>query len=340
MTISDDLYSARSASMASLEGWFRKLSATPPNLADTENFHLFVLSKSLFQASHSQNLAWARALAQILETKTSCLQHILDTDALASTMGTSIADIYGLVVEDALRSGRGHEAMQAMESLADKTKLAAFHFLAAFAAFNLNDFDRCINECEKVSEPFAPIHTLMGQALLESGKPEAAIEALKVAIEVAPTDPLPLVQLTKAYIVCGLPREAMATVNKCRKVIGNNIEIECLAVMGIMAAKEKPLEFCERTLANITALLQEDASDIDTFILGMELSSHLGLKTWANKMANILEISEASDQLKIAGKLSPILKRNGELGWMEISRIILDKVVSLNRQNAFGRAMQ
>jgi tetratricopeptide (TPR) repeat protein len=326
--------------MPNLESWFRKLSPTPPNLSDAESFHLFALSKSLFQASHGQNLTWVRALTQTLETRTSCLQHILDTDALASTMGASIADIYGLLVEDALRSGRGREAMQAMESLADKTKLAAFHFLAAFAAFNLNELDRCINECEKVSEPFAPIHTLMGQALLESGKPESAIEALKVAIEVAPTDPLPLVQLTKAYLVCGLPQESMAAVNKCRKVVGNNIEVECLAVMGITAAKEKPLEFCERTLANITALLQGDPSDIDTFILGMELSSHLGLKTWANKLADILEIPEMADQLKITRKLSPILKRNGELNWMDVSRVILDKLINLNQRNIAGQVMQ
>lgn len=340
MTKADDLYSERATSMPNLETWFRKLSPTPPSLGDAEAFHLFALSKSLFQANLGQSLAWARALAQTLETRKSCLQHILDTDALASTMGTSIADIYGLLVEDALRSGRGQEAMQAMESLADKTKLAAFHFLAAFAAFNLNDYDRCINECEKVSEPFAPIHTLMGQALLESGKPESAIEALKVAIEVAPTDPLPLVQLTKAYLVCGLPQESMSVVSKCRKVIGQNIEIECLAVMGIMASKEKSIEFCERTLANITALLQEDASDIDTFILGMELSSHLGLKPWANKLANTLEIPESGDQLKTVGKLSPILKRNGELGWMDVSRVILDKLISLNQRNALGRIMQ
>jgi hypothetical protein len=180
----------------------------------------------------------------------------------------------------------------------------------------------------------------MGQALLESGKPESAIEALKVAIEVAPTDPLPLVQLTKAYLVCGLPQESMAAVNKCRKVVGNNIEVECLAVMGITAAKEKPLEFCERTLANITALLQGDPSDIDTFILGMELSSHLGLKTWANKLADILEIPEMADQLKITRKLSPILKRNGELNWMDVSRVILDKLINLNQRNIAGQVMQ
>lgn len=340
MTTSDDLYSGRAESMPKLESWFRKLLPTPPSIADAENFHLFALSKSLFQASHGQNLTWARALDQILETRTSCLQHILDTDALAGTMGTSIADIYGLLVEDALRSGRGKAAMQAMESLADKTKLAAFHFLAAFAAFNLDDFDRCINECEKVSEPFAPINTLMGQALLESGKPESAIEVLKIAVQVAPSDPLPVVQLIKAYLVCGLPQESMAAVSKCRKVIGNHIEIECLAVMGIMNAKEKPREFCEQTLANITALLQEDASDIDTFILGMELSSHLGLKTWADKMANILEIPETTNQLQIAKKLAPIIKKNGELSWMDISRVILDKVLSLNQQNAMRQVMQ
>jgi hypothetical protein len=340
MTTSNDLCSGRAESMPNLESWFRKLLATPPNIGDAESFHLFALSKSLFQASHGQHLSWAQALSQVLETRTSCIQHILDTDALASTMGTSIADIYGLLVEDALRSGHGKAAMLAMESLADKTKLAAFHFLAAFAAFNLDDFERCINECEKVSEPFTPINTLMGQAMLESGKPESAIEVLKVAIEVSPTDPLPLVQLTKAYLVCGLPEKSMATVSKCRKVIGNHIEIECLAVMGIMAAKEKPREFCEHTLANITALLQEDAADIDTFILGMELSSHLGSKTWADKLANILEIPEMTNQIQIAKKLAPIIKKNGELSWMDISRIILDKVLSLNQQNAMRHVMQ
>lgn len=340
MTLGQSDFQSLQVSLPKLNDWYLKQVPAPPRLSDSETFHLFSLAKALHTSQTSPNSAWTASVEEIIHAKSSLLQHILDTDALAVTLGTSVVDLYGILTEQALRNNHSKKAIETLAKLADQTGLAAFRFLVAWVAFNINDLERCINECERVNEPYAPIHTLLGQALLESGKVQLAIEALRVATEIAPRDPLPLVQLIKAFIITTRQQECFAAINRCRKIVGNNLEIECLASMAIVVGHYRPQDFCLHTLGNIAAQLEEDPHDFQAFAIGMELAAELGLRDWAQRYAEAWDSSRISTPEQIAKELAKMLKRHQDRSWHDVSRIILDKTLATRKHENLKTVMQ
>ncbi len=250
---------------------------------------------------------------------------------MTNELGASLSDIYSKLAESAIRLGEGQKAFKALQTLADKTELAAFRFLSAWTAFNIDQLPTCIAECEKVSDPFGPIHTLLGQAYLESGKVGDAIDALKVAVKMSPGNPLPLVQLVKAYLVTDMQIEACRTIDQCRKIVGLNIEVECLAAMSVMAGSSRTDDFCDRTLGAFETFLILQPWDFEAYSLALELAADLNKKLWAEKYTQIVDLSEIAQPLQLAKKVAALLKKTGDRQWHDISRKIIDKTLDLTK---------
>ena len=311
--------------------WWSVRQHRLPTLEHAAEFHLAFLAKALRMPGTTRCNYWANAVIQLTTNVDPFLDHILETDALTNSLGTSLTDIYGKLAELALADEDGAVALKALQTLAARTELAAFRFLAAFTAFNMNDYETCVQECESVTEPFGPIHTLLGQAFLESGRPAEAIDALKVANSVSPSDPLPLVQLIKAYLVTGIQGEAMKCVDKCRKILGHHIEVECLAAMTIMAGPHRNDDFIGRTYQSLERHMNEFPDDIEAYAVAMELSSELQDKTRARNFTRQLEVSKSTNPQRLALRVAEVLKRAGELQWYEITRELIDKAIPATR---------
>ncbi len=317
-----------------LRDWWLSVHKRPPTIDHAAEFHLGFLARSLKASSYDRCKIWTSSVKQITELPGNFLEQILVADAFASSMKISLTDIYGKLAEIALGNNEGPLAFSALKTIADNTGLAAFRFLAAFVAFNMNDFESCIDQCELVTEPFAPIHTLLGQALLESGHPGDAIDALKVAASVAPNDPLPRVQLIKAYLVTGVQSEAMRNVDQCRKILGHHIEVECLAAMTIMAGPIRNREFNHRTFIEIASHLATHPNDLEAFAVGMELAVELNERDWAQKYMATLELTQDFIPQRFASIIAATLKKTGERQWHDLSRQILDKTIPLTRRSS------
>ncbi len=311
--------------------WWFTHQNRPPTMIETPEFHMSFLARALKAPGFHRCKIWTNAVRQISELNGHFLEHILATDAFATSLHTSLTDIYGKLAEAALESGEGPKAFSALQLLADKTELAAFRFLAAFVAFNMNDFESCIAECELVSEPFAPIHTLLGQALLESGNPGDAIDALKVAASIAPNDPLPRVQLIKAYLVTGVQIEAMRQVDQCRKILGLHIEVECLAAMTILSGPVRQADFNQRTLQALIRHMETYPDDLEGFAIAIDLATALDERDWARKFAGVLELGSDGNPQRLAVIVADVLKKTGERQWHDLSRLIIDKTLPLAR---------
>ncbi len=312
------------------EWWFVHQNR-PPALAQTPEFHMSFLARALQAPVFHRCKIWTNAVKQMSELRGHVLEHILVTDTFATSLHTSLTDIYGKLAESALDNGEGSEAFSALKLIADKTELAAFRFLSAFVAFNMNDFDSCIAECELVTEPFAPIHTLLGQALLESGNPGDAIDALKVAASIAPNDPLPRVQLIKAYLVTGVQIEAMRHVDQCRKILGHHIEVECLAAMAIMSGPVRHADFNQRTLSALMRHMEAYPDDLEGFAIAIDLATALDEREWARKFTVVLELGRDANPQRIAVIVADALKKTGERQWHDLSRLIIDKTLPAAR---------
>ena len=180
------------------------------------------------------------------------------------------------------------------------------------------------------------MHTLLGQALLESGHALEAIDALKVSTKLDPSDPLPRVQLIKAYLVLNLPGEAMRVVDECRRIVGNSIELECLAAMAIIAAKEQKPEFCERTLKQFGKHLHEYPYDFEAFALAMDVASKLARRDWGQSFSQTLDLREGCDFSTVLSKLPAILKKMNELRWHDVAQTIIDKSITVCKLQGTG----
>ncbi len=314
-----------------LFAWYSAHQAKPPTIDNLPEFHVWIVAKSLRAPEASRCRLWAEAIEEIINSCSSILESVIESDRLTNDLGVSLSDIYSKLAESAIRYGEGQKAFKALQSLADQTDLAAFRFLSAWTAFNIDQLPACIAECEKVNDPFAPIHTLLGQAYLESGMAGDAIDSLKVAIQLAPSDPLPLVQLVKAYLVTGIQIEACRTVDQCRKLLGPNIEIECLAAMSIMAGPSRTEDFCQRTLIALEKHLSLQPWDFEAFSLSMELAAELNMKNWAEKYTQMVDLSEIERPLELAKQVAVLLKKTGDRQWHDISRLIIDKTLALTK---------
>lgn len=340
MAIDTHEQESRLLALPKLNQWFAGKTSKPPRLEEMEDFHLFFIARSINSSHLKTRPSWITHLDQVITSSPSLLRHILETDALAAELGSSLVDLYGILAEHAVVTNYGPHARHVLRKIAHSTDLAAFHFLVAWISFNLNELDECIQECELVNEPFGPVHTLLGQALLESGKVSSAIDALNVAIRISPNDPLPLVQLIKAQLVAGMPSECFKAIDRCRQLVGNNIEIDCLAAMAILSSQTPPKDFCLKTLEAIAAHMSDTPTDVNALELGMELAAGLGLKDWSTRFANIWVCAKEEDSTVIAKNLAKILKRNRDLNWHDVSKIILDKALSSETTLSGRTAMQ
>jgi len=323
-----------------LATWYKARITRPPTLEQPCEFHMWTLAKAAQSAPILRFRHWASGIDQIIASTPNMLAHVLETDTLVVTMGVSLSELYGFLAESAIHQNEGLLAFDRLQILADKTHLAAFRFLAAWTAFNCDNLELCVAECEKVHEPFAPIHTLLGQALLEAGQTVEAIESLKVAIQIGPNDPLPMVQLIKAYLVVKLESEAMRLIEQCRILVGHNLELECLAAMTILSSPQKNKDFSEKTLTEIYRYLHSTPTDIDAFAIGIELSSHLNLKEWATRFSEVVDFTSALDPGAFARSLAKALKKIGERHWYDLSGVLIDKASKLTRPGTATSIMQ
>ena len=324
------------AAYPALAAWYLSQQKSPPTVDNLPDYHLWALAKSLRSPASLKFRLWTQNVDQVLSLSGNFLEHILETDSRTCALGVSLTDLYAILAESALSHGEGAAAFKTLSKLADHCELAAFRFLSAWTAFNFGDLETCVAECEKINEPFSPIHTLMGQALLEAGQPLEAIDALKVAHQLTPSDALPLVQLIKAYLVTGIQSEAMKCVDKCRKILGHHIEIECLAAMTIMSGPNHTTEFCEKTLGQLAAHLEHEPADFEAFSIAMDLATELRRKDWAERFSNLAEFSVGASPHQLAAKVAKILKKTGELNWHELSRTIIDKTLVITKSAYSG----
>jgi hypothetical protein len=321
--------------MPELSKWFSSLNKQP-TIANPEIFHIWSLVRALRTSDTFRCRLWTDAVNLLVESNVSMLEHILRTDEMINSLGCSLTDLYTPLAEAAILNGEGARAFTALQKVADLSELAGFRFLSAWTAFNDEKLSVCIAECEKTTEPFVPIYTLLGQALLESGKPHEAIDALKVACKMDACDPLPRVQMIKGYLVLNIPSEAMRVIDECRKILGTNIEIECLAAMAILDSSGTKPDFAERTFQQLNKHLTNEPSDFEAFSLGMDVAFKLTRKDWGLSFVESLELGQNVNFSHVMSKLPRLLKTMNDLCWYDAAKSLIDKTISVTRYQSQG----
>lgn len=142
--------------------------------------------------------------------------------------GVSFNNLLADLAEEAARLGHGLGLAKVLQKVALKTQEPVCSFLAAWIFLNLNQLPACIAECQRVNSSYGPVQGLLGQALLESGKLEEAIQALQAAVRSSPEDLLSWFLLSKANLAANHWEAAWECIQICKKLAPEHEEVKAM----------------------------------------------------------------------------------------------------------------
>ena len=221
---------------------------------------------------------------------------------------------------------KAHNLCSEISKAADSTGIISLRFLAAWLALNLGSLNICIDECEKVNQPYSYIYTLQGQALLELGNALEAANILIAATSLAPKEILAWFQLAKAQHVLDNPIAAWEALEKCREISPRNPEVALF--MAIISLDQK-FSRSHRQLAydELFSLLDQISDQSDVILRLLQLAVALDDKQAAARLTNRIsgnKIRQSKIQLLIVAE---VLRKFQKIGWMDISARLLNALL-------------
>ncbi|MCX6119901.1 MAG: hypothetical protein NT027_20390 [Proteobacteria bacterium] len=322
-----------SESFPLLWNWYQSLLARQKQpVAASEKF-LFECIKALAHPKAEGARIWFSAMDSFFRDSTNALVDFLNADELSLSRKTPITEVLAALCENAILAGEGRRALDYLKKFASQTNLSAIRFLSGWTALNIGDLEECIEECEKDVEPTGPVYTLLGQALLESGRVEDAIEALIIASKKAPSDPLALVQLIKAYLVAKQPLNAIPPIETCRLIVGLSEEIECLAAFVIIDTQDCHSDFARLTIDNLLTCFQQDKSNLDLLSLLFDVFKACNDQESAARVFSSADYRCLAQRPDFLIKFGKFLRCSAEINWFRTAEIITSKLSAVTNQN-------
>ena len=315
-----------------LWAWYRKSQAQ--RFTETHEVFLLNLARALALKGRATNNYWIQSVDVFMRTSVNHLNDYVLADSLAQELGAPITQILGDLAEMSLVSGNGPPAFHAIQSLASKTNLSSVRFLSAWIALNNGDLKGCIDECERELEPHSTIHTLLGQALLESGRPDEAIDALLVAVRLDVSDPLPHFQIVKACLVTEMTELAIIHVEKCRELCGDNIEVECLAGLTTIADKCKDQAFAMKTLSRLLEYFDRDPGNLDLFSLVLSVQQMLKDQDSISGLFYRADFQILSQHPKFHFYISDLLRKLEGQSWFGLVKLLTDRLLTCGAKHS------
>ena len=263
-------------------------------------------------------------LSQFTSSSKRPLEDFLGAEALADRLGLELLDMVASLSELALRVAASDGLYEALKSAADATGLAVLRFLAAWAAFNTGQAELAVSECDKVDQPFAPIHTLQGQALLDLGRAQEAVESLEVAVGLAPSDTVAWFQLAKAHHVLGRFTAAFHALRTARRLAPQSDEVALY--MGLIALDQAPTAtagLAAEALAALRPPLKRHTGNPIVAITLLRLAHAVGDKALAREVIRDVDWPVLMGRPETPGLLPPLLSALGDSAWYDLASEIL-----------------
>lgn len=310
-----------------LNAWYQKTYKTNRNNADLADNLAFKTCGVL--ASNPSKISiknWISTLTEVFATSVDLRRDFLSVVYHFHENGADFAELLGDLTHIAVTFELGDILLPALQLGAEKTNIAALRFLAAWTALNCNRPEICINECEKVDEPFAPLHSILGQAYLESGRLSEALEALNVAIALAPGDAVAWFQKAKTLHILNRSLEAFESLRACESLAPNSDEVALMMAMVVLDS-ELDIETKEYAWKKLRPHLESLGHIPQVPINLLKLSAQLRDKNRALDVANAWQKEATLKRTEELQDLAEILRELQKLNWMDIAKKILEKVV-------------
>ncbi len=309
-------YMGKLARYPALASWYMTEARKFRDGAPSPQLFVVKICESLCLSAKSAAIAFADCFDEMM-SGSNPLDDYLDAEAVINKCEITLLDLISRFGEDAVRAGDVERFLKAVINAADRTGIVGLRFIAAWLCLNTGDLKRCINECEKVDEPFASIYTILGQALLEQHKPEQAIEALTVAVKLSSTELLAWFQLAKAYYSLSNFREAYRCLHECNKLAPNNIEIALF--QAIVANEFYDRDIHVDAFRSLRPHLKRNSGDAEVVFNTLQLAVKAGEKAWLEGCLTDIDFHQLKNDNRFPKLVSPFLRTLYDNNWMALS---------------------
>ncbi|NRA44347.1 MAG: tetratricopeptide repeat protein [Oligoflexales bacterium] len=311
----------------SLSRWFHENDDIHPSYAEDPVEHtVWQFCRALTLEPSDAFLIWQSSLSRLLDEKQHILTSFQEIERFFDCSGASLTQIISSWGYDAFEIGKEDEYFLIMQKAAVNTGLVSFYFLAAWAAFNQNDYDSCLEMCDEVKVCYAPILTLKGQALLESGHPEKAIPVLEDALESDEREVLAWFQLAKAFWLEKHYQGAFDSLLKCLKLSGPNPEISLFLTIVALDAPYS-LEWHNKAWEEMEPFLGQFGANEEFIEKLFKLIVRSNRRDWMEILAEEADWEGLKNSLCSKQKLGAMLKSLGEKQWFGLTKKILDRLI-------------
>ncbi len=263
---------------------------------------------------------WVKASSLFCEVSGNPLGDFLQAEQILNENGQSAVDIISTIAASSFEWNQEKKAFATILKMTNLTGLTALRFTSAWLAFNMDQFEICIQECEKIDDHGYHVHGLMGQAYLESGQPHQAIESLRVALALNERDAAVWFQLAKAAFVVDQYDEAWHALESCTLINGLGPEVVILhCAIACTICESNPSAGSQRRSEAVTAVRQIFMADPNKSLLvvyAAKLALFAKSETdFIDEMGWFHDIDGKLQNEIVTADISDVLKKLQKKGW-------------------------
>lgn len=311
-----------------LHDWYsvRKSGLQPARYDTVIESTAFSIAEAVFAATAKTRISiWHTTLDTFLNQSEFPRDDYQKLERFLSGMHFDLTQFNSELGYEAFQENMVRDFSGTINHLARKTNLVSFWFLSAWTALNTEDYESCLSICESVKEDFAPIFTIKGQALLESGFTQESIPAFERSLELDPGDLLTWFQLAKAEWTLNHPEEAWNALEQCLQKTGQHPEVLIFQAQIAVESESmggKRVELLSRLKPFLDSLHGD--SLYANFVTRLALV--LGSKESTREIIEKISWAKVCEDLIKQKSLAPILKQLGKYGWYDLAQIVLTQV--------------
>jgi hypothetical protein len=318
-----------------LEDWFAANPALPSNDQANPDRLVWTMARSLSQNDDLAGLRlWQSGLRQFFVENFYSPHAFIDAEERLLSLDFDFMRVACDIAEFAITNRGGADFLHLMQEIANQSELQVFRFLAAWTALNTNQLELCIEECEKIDTPFACVYTLQGQAFLESGQVNEAIDNLRLAVELGPNEVLSHFQLAKAYQVNGDSTKAWHTLEECQRLSADHPEIDGFKAMIALAHTDtqQSAVWLDEIVPKLMDHVRNDPNNPAMVQLAIEATLKLSVEARIYDLLQIANWGELRFDREFLAAVPTILKRLDHQGWKRATVELLGHLTGTSAQ--------
>lgn len=288
---------------------------------------------------HSEIVSWIQVVTEFCQNSTNPRDEFIAAETRLNEVNSSFVQGAGIIASASFDCRLESNVLKSMLTLADCTGIAALRFTAAWIAFNMNEFDFCIKECEKIEDHGHHVFGLMGQAQLESGDPRSAIDSINIALKMNPNDAALWFQLTKAFYVLEEHSAAWTALDSCVECGGLGPEsalMKCAIASAIFKRDQATaIPLIENASRSLRTLSADDPNK--TLIVLYASKNALLLdseKSFLEEMSYYLDEESVHELENFNHDVAIILRELQRKQWHNGIQLLLDILTTTNRMDS------